>query len=136
MGRKVKRDDRQLMQVEPPEPLRDKAGQEFGMLNFVDYLINTQPQFNSDKPGLQSSTRIEVAMTGRKQDSPLRFEWRDLERIIEAAEKPRNGYPIGPARKILPFIDSLECAIEVDEDAAPLPPPEPAAPETPTDQSN
>ena len=108
------RNPRQLMRVEFPSPLKDNdhPDREFGGIELIGYLMNTQPQFTMDKAGLQSAMRLEIAMRQKTNLTPLLIEWRDLQLLISAAAKPRNGYPIQPALACLPFINAFDVATE------------------------
>lgn len=133
------------MQVEQPESIVVDEGQEterkFGLRDLIRFLIDTQPQFNNDGPGIRASWRIEREILDDTKDegAPFQFQDRDLKLLCDAAEKPRTGmdrlgqqipaYPIRPARRLHPFVNALQSAtvVEVDDkaEAAPDKPSEP-----------
>ena len=109
------RNPRQSMSVKFPAALALTVGDkqvEWGGIELCGYLMDTQPQFNMDAAGLRAGARIEIALTGKTNTDPLTIEWRDLELLQKAADKPRNGYPVQPARRALPYVDALNDATE------------------------
>jgi len=116
----AKRNIRQLMLVQFPPPVSGDAelptggsvDQEWGGIQLLIYCKRTQPQFTSDREGLDACTRINIAVDGKKNDDPIYLEWQDLWRLLSALDKPRNGYPIHPPERCIPFIEALEDAEE------------------------
>lgn len=108
-----------IMQVEQPEPLNDGQGNTFSLVQFIRWLIDTQPAFNSNMPGARSALRIEAAVSQAERDGeaaaktaaadqgedvdaegaasviaaatrfPIRLEDRDLKKLVAAAEDPQ-----------------------------------------------
>lgn len=118
------RDDHQLMEIERPEPL--VSGQmTFGLVEFVQYLIDTQPQFTRSASGLRAGVRIEAALGKQDPDEPLVLEWRDVRALQGVAEEPAGGYPLrgpndieGVNRKVLVCVDAVMEAEEVPPPSA------------------
>ncbi len=79
----------------------------FGLDEFVQTLINTDPIFNRDGVGIRSATKIEAAVRSSKDTSVLTLEDADHEKLQQVAEKPANGYPLRPARICQPFVDAI-----------------------------
>jgi hypothetical protein len=52
-----------IMQVEQPEPLDDGQGNTFSLIQFIRFLIDSQPAFNSNMAGARSALRIEAALS-------------------------------------------------------------------------
>jgi hypothetical protein len=129
-------DDMQLMRVEFPTPLKD-GDLEWGGINLIAYLMDTQPQFETTKQDLRSSGRLDTALRGHTNKDVLFIELRDLKRLIEATEKPRNGWPIKPPRAALPFVEALELAKPATPEDLALPalPALPEFPEIPEEET-
>lgn len=81
----------------------------FGMTEFINFLLNLDERFNKDGVGVRSAVRIEKAC---KEEGDIKLETADWVRLKEAAEKPSSGYGISPGRLIAPFIDAIEEAKE------------------------
>ena len=101
--------------LEPvPSKARDESGRlvdaPFTCLNFVRALIDSDRQFVSDAAGLKASLRIEEAL--EKADRFLQLEESDWSRLRQASDTPTAGFPLQPARRLLPFINAIQNASE------------------------
>ncbi len=103
-----------MRHVLPPEALK-VGDQTFGLPDLLEFLINTDDQFNADGAGIRSGVRVETAIAAFRAGpigDPLPLEDQDWERAKNAAEKPTmrgqpGMYPIQPARKVTPFVDAI-----------------------------
>jgi len=66
---------------------------DFGLPEFIDYLIASDEQFNSDGEGIRSAHRILKVLAESRDLSYLPLEDNDHARIKKASEKPTKGYP-------------------------------------------
>lgn len=92
--------------IEKPKPL-ESGGEKFGVDELVLYLLNTDDQFNRDGAGVRSAVKIEAAVKAATGDAPIALEDTDQQRLAQAAEKPSNGYPVMPSRRLQPHIDAI-----------------------------
>jgi len=81
----------------------------FGISEFINFLLNLDERFNKDGIGARSAFRIEKAC---KVEGDIKLETNDWTKLKEAAEKPSNGYGISPARLVAPFLEAIEEAKE------------------------
>lgn len=113
-------EDRELLRIERRESLQDGEGEDlrrFSMADMIEYLINTQPQFNESREAARSSTRVEVAMRGQPSEGPFDVERRDVKRLVASCAAPVSpnpmvptGYPIMPVRRLEPFFEAFDKA--------------------------
>lgn len=80
---------------------------------FARVIVDSQEEANKDAAGLRAGARIDAALADdprvanpAAQDCVLleEHDWQLLKRTVEA---PTKGYPINPARKLLPFINAI-----------------------------
>ncbi len=78
-------------------------------LGLYEYLSDTDIEFNRDLKGTKSSIRIDTEIRKAKKENlkVLTLDDEDWKRLKKAAEEPSNGYPLRPAKRIKPFIDTL-----------------------------
>lgn len=117
------RDEHQLMRIELPKPVVS-GNMRFGLPEFVQFLIDTQPAFTKTAHGLRAGVRIEAALAAAADC--LVLQWRDLRPLQQAAQEPVGGYPLrgangqeGVNRLCLAAVDALLEAEEVQEPADP-----------------
>lgn len=72
-----------ILQVEQPEPLDDGQGNTFSLIQFIRFLIDSQPAFNSNMAGARSALRIEAALSKAEESS--------IAAAKEAAEAAKAG---------------------------------------------
>lgn len=99
---------------------------------FMLWAINGDARFNRDGPGIRASVRIETELAKltpiameRKEDDPeqeprfLTLKSEDRALLLESLVTPQqmkgSGYPLTPARVLLPWIDAVEKATPVEE---------------------
>lgn len=121
----------ELRKIEVPKPIGDPSGLQFTFLDFMAWLINTQPKFLHDGVGIRVALRVEKKLeelsatleVRRKENEELeekkdiweglemQFDEEDHKRIHEAAENPYQGtYPIQPARRLITFLEAIACS--------------------------
>lgn len=89
------------------EPI--KIGEDdFTLPMFLLWAINTAPAFNNSGVGIRSAVRIERAAD--EANGVIRLDDEDYDRLLAVVKKPDAGYPINPARVVLPFLDAIEGA--------------------------
>jgi hypothetical protein len=81
----------------------------FGISEFINFLLNLDERFNKDGVGVRSAVRIEKAC---REEGDIKLETNDWTRLKEASEKPSSGYGISPARLAAPYIEAIEGAKE------------------------
>lgn len=102
-----------------PEPEGDAADTrpEFGVPELLAWAVNNEPAFNRDGPGIRAGARIEAALATWAATDPhpatLRIDAAAWKIASEVLETPTAGYPITPARRLLPFLDAIATAREV-----------------------
>jgi len=97
--------------------------------SFVAWAINGDRRFNTDGPGIRASVRIErevAALTPIKLDQEeqtqrsITLSRADWELLRDALTSPQQmngaGYPLAPARVLLPWIDAVENSTPVTEE--------------------
>jgi hypothetical protein len=75
-----------------PAPTEFKNGS-FGLPEFVDYLLVSDAEFNTDGEGVRASFRIQKVLEESKDLPYIPLEDSDHARVLRAAEKPTKGYP-------------------------------------------
>lgn len=77
---------------------------------FLTAMINVDQRFNASGAGIRASVRIEAALKASADLPVLSLEESDWTLLVAALREPSTGYPVMPARILLPFIDAVEAA--------------------------
>lgn len=100
--------------ITTPEAL-EMSGSKFSFAMFVRWLVDNDERFNMAGPGIRMGARILEAV----RDDIAKLADDDWKMLAEAAENPTVkgqpiGYPITPARGILPFVEAIAQAADED----------------------
>jgi len=112
--------------IEIPEPIKLGPNQEpYRLGHFVRFIIDNHPTYTSDGKGMRAGVRLEQAFGLDKPEDEwpedvvtlLEDDWKQLN---TSAENPPpamcgrcgvhlgfGGYPVTPAGKLLPLLDSI-----------------------------
>ena len=93
----------------------------FDLRDLIVWALDSEPAFSASAKALRQSARIEAALRALPGNSSglLILDDEDVTVIQSAVDAPSKGYPINPARRLLPFIDAIA-------NAKPYTPPAPA----------
>lgn len=92
-----------ILQIEQPAPLDDGQGNTFSLIQFIRFLIDSQPVFNSNMAGARSALRIEAALSKAEESSiaaakeaaeAAKAEGIDDATAVQAIVKASEGAPI------------------------------------------
>jgi hypothetical protein len=90
----------------------------YGLDNYIVYLLDTCPEFNSAAKGIRAGARIESCIRNIGKDSKdlcLVLDADDADLLMQVCEEPSKGFPFLPARPLLRFIDAIKDASIVEE---------------------
>lgn len=102
-------------------PLSLLGGAPLGTRELVRWAIDNDQRFNGSAPGIRAAVRIERALEKAKgwicieQDGDFALLKESVETPVltpDQANRPRAGYPINPARKVLEFVEDIMGAKE------------------------
>ena len=81
------------------------------------YLINTQEGFNKTGPGIRAGDRILKKLDGARnsedEEKSITIDEPDWTLLKKTSEEPPQGYPFGPTRLLLSFLDAINDAEKV-----------------------
>lgn len=92
--------------IEIPEPLQ-AGGQEFGVRDLIRAINDRESRFNADGAGVRASCRIDAALDASEGRPYVRLTDDDWQRLCDALQAPSCGFPVTPARVLVPFIDAI-----------------------------
>jgi hypothetical protein len=95
----------------------------YGLNELCLYFVDSCKAFNETGIGIRSSARIDseirknvdLAASGTEVQV-LILDAIDVDRLASVCEEPDRGYPLTPARILIPFIDAILNATEVLDD--------------------
>jgi hypothetical protein len=125
------REQIQMKYVPKPTPIKFANGL-FGVPEFLDYLIGSDDEFNSDGEGVRASHRIRKVLDESKELHYIALEDNDHARVKRAAEKPTKKYPTPMAWMCYDYLQAIS---EATENKPPEPPPA-ASEEKPAETAN
>ena len=92
---------------------------DFGTRELVGWAINSDKRFNATGQGIRVSVRIDAALK-KSNDNKSHFialQEDDWKLLCEMLEEPSEGFPFRPARNLMPFIEEVKAATEVEPPA-------------------
>jgi hypothetical protein len=104
------------------EPLKvDNMREPFTTRDLVSFKLASDQRFNGEGKGIRAAGRIEKAVTKAGKDACL--EPADFDLLRDSLENPQpvqgaNKYPLFPAHRLLPMIDDIVNATEIEITAA------------------
>ena len=83
----------------------------FGLRDLIVWALDTDPSFSSGSKALRQAARIEAAIRALSESATeLVLDDEDVTALQSALDAPSKGYPISPARRLLPLIDAISNA--------------------------
>lgn len=80
----------------------------FGIRDLIVWALDTDPSFSSGSKALRQAARIEAAIRALPASATeLILDDEDVTALQAALDAPSKGYPISPARRLLPLIDAV-----------------------------
>jgi len=103
--------------VEDEKGNQKREVQDYTFYDYVGYLINTQEGFNKTGPGIRAGVRIMKKLSEAKESEDMVksivIDEPDWTLLQETSEEPPQGYPFGPTRLLLSFLDAINDAEKV-----------------------
>ena len=91
----------------------------FGLRDLIVWALDSEPTFSASAKALRQSARIEAALRALSESSTeLVLDDEDVTALQSALDAPSKGYPISPARRLLPLVDAIANAAAYTPSAA------------------
>lgn len=88
----------------------DGSTADFSFASFVSWILDNDSRFTRDAAGLRSGKRIISPVEAATTGEDIELDAADWRMLCDAAKAPSQGYPVRPARLVLPYIDAIEAA--------------------------